>query len=131
MSWLMGGPSCGKSIGGSVPRGPAQVKRWTGVRFGSRSPARLEVEPPSHVVRRPRFAEMPADPEQPHGRLQERVVVEAPRGDRAGPSGGADRDRHDVARLVGRVGRAVLADGAPLALVEGDEGGGRPALVGG
>src|SRR6266567_8500456 len=96
MSWLMGRPSCGKSIGGSVARGPAQVKRWPGVRLGGRSPARLEVEPPSHVVRRPRLAEMPANPEQPQGRLQERVVVEEPRGDRAGRRGGADRDRHDV-----------------------------------
>ncbi len=58
-------------------------------------------------------------------------MVEEPRRDRAGRRGGADRDRHDVARLVGRVGRAVLAEGAPLALVEGDEDGGRPALVGG
>src|SRR5207247_1723139 len=76
---------------------------------------------------------MPTDPEQPQGRLQERVVVEEPRGDRAGRRGGADRDRRDVARLVGRVGRAVLAEVEPgrLALVEGDEHGGRPALVGG
>src|SRR2546427_1852626 len=30
---LMGRPSCDKSIGGSVARGPAQVKRWPGVRL--------------------------------------------------------------------------------------------------
>src|SRR6266446_2623166 len=119
MSWLMGRPSCVESIGGSVARGPAQVKRWPGVRLGG-SPARparaqysLELEPPSHVVRRPRLAETPADPEQPQGRLQERVVVEESRRDRAGRRGGADRDGHDVARLVGRVGRAVFAEGEP------------------
>src|SRR5436309_15286513 len=35
MSWLMGRPSCGKSIGGSVARGRAQVKRWPGVPSGA------------------------------------------------------------------------------------------------